>query len=56
MFVQFLIATMAIIVAGPLEIEGGKEAVLEQGIVPALERAWDQRDTEAHADQSRYNN
>lgn len=56
MFVQFLIATMAIIVVGPLEIEGGREVVETEGLRPALERAWEQRDRELHQDSSRYNN
>lgn len=42
MFVKFLIVATAIFIGGPIENEGGKEAIQAKGLKPALETAIEQ--------------
>lgn len=39
MFVKFLIVSTFIVLAGPIENEGGREAIEEKGFKPAVEQA-----------------
>jgi len=44
MFVQFLIFSSMIAVAGPAYNEGGIQAIQDKGFKEAVSEAWDQRE------------
>lgn len=43
MFVKFLIFSTFLILAGPIENEGGREAINEKGFKEAVSNAWDEK-------------
>lgn len=43
MFVQFLIVATVIIIGGPIENEGGRQAVMEKGFEQSAKQAWRER-------------